>query len=166
MILGILGRARVGKDTAADIATGSFGYTMARLSAPVKAACVQLFGLDPVAQMEGPEKDIVDPRYGVTPRDLLVWMTKNVQANFPSTFFMTRLLDTHGGKDIVIPDVRYQADVDEIRRLGGKILKIRRPGEGHAHEDHIDAILADAVLENDGDKILFEKRVMKTLEWM
>lgn len=55
--------------------------------------------------------------------------------------------------DTVAPDVRFPNEADHIRRHGGLVIRIDRPGvgpvNGHASED-IDAVGADATVVNDG----------------
>lgn len=54
--------------------------------------------------------------------------------------------------DTVAPDVRFPNEADYIRRHGGLVIRIDRPGvgpvNGHASED-IDAVGADATVVND-----------------
>lgn len=166
ILIGLLGRSRTGKDTAAAIVSNVLGYPLRRLASPIKDACHVLFDI-PRHSLEHSDKDVVDARYGHTPRDLMMWLTTTMQRDFPPDFFFSRLLDTipPDAPGIVIPDVRYQHDVDNIRKRGGVVIQITRD---HApvrlvHERSIDALDGDVLLENNGTLDAFEKRVM---EWV
>lgn len=161
--IGLLGRSRTGKDTAANILSNVLGYPIIRLAAPIKDACHALFDL-PHDCMEHGGKEMVDVRYGKTPRELMVWLTASMQRDFPREFFFTRLVTSipPDARGIIVPDVRYRHDVDMIRNRGGMIIKIARADAPvrHAHEDGVDALTGDEVLENNGTMEAFEKRVM------
>ena len=163
-IIALLGKSRVGKDTAAAILSTTLGFPIVRLSAPIKDACHVLFYI-PRDDLDSAQKEIVDPRYEKTPRDLLVWMTHAVQKEFPPSFFFQRMLSScpHTCRGIVIPDLRYEHDLRMIQQHQGMVLKITRSDAPvlHSHEAHIDALPAGVVLRNDGDLEEFEKRVCR-----
>jgi hypothetical protein len=160
--IALLGKSRVGKDTVATILSSTLGFPIVRLSSPIKDACHVLFDI-PREDLDSEKKEVIDPRYGKTPRDLLVWMTHAVQNEFPSDFFFRRLLlncpETCEG--LIIPDLRYEHDLDMIRREQALVIKIIRQGAPviHSHETHIDALSADVILKNDGELGEFEKQV-------
>lgn len=161
-LVGLLGRSRAGKDTVANILSRELGFPIVRLSMPVKKACSELFDI-PLEDLDSHAKEIVDPRYGKTPRDLLVWMTTAVQMEFPSHFFIDRLLETCSAlnvKGVIIPDVRFEYDANAIRLHGGTIVKITRKDAPvfHAHEDSIDALRGDIIVENDATIYELERK--------
>lgn len=160
-IIALLGRSRVGKDTAATILSKAFGFHILRLSSPIKDACSVLYDI-PRERLDSSHKEIVDPRYGRTPRDLMVQMTAVVRAGVPSDFFVTRLMSRAKPPGIIIPDVRYQEDVDVLKTHDALVLKITRADAPvlHAHEDPIDSMNADVVFKNDDDLCIFEKRIL------
>jgi hypothetical protein len=160
--IALLGKSRVGKDTAAAILSSTLGFPIVRLSSPIKDACHVLFDI-PREHLDSAMKEVVDPRYGKTPRDLMVWMTAAVRAQLPVDFFFQRLLSRcpKEAPGIIVPDVRYGPDLDLFRSRKALVLKISRVGAPvvHSHEDHIDALECDALLKNDGTLQDFEKRV-------
>jgi hypothetical protein len=158
-LIGILGKSRVGKDTLATILANDLGYAIHRLSMPVKDACHKLFNI-PRDDLESDAKEVVDPRYEKTPRDLLVWLTNAVQRDFPPEFFVERMLSECSEKGIIIPDVRFERDVNLLRKHGAVIIKVTRVDAPvcHEHESSIDALHGDFLLENNSTLYDFEKK--------
>jgi hypothetical protein len=169
-IVALVGRARSGKDTVAallvDAALQSGCFCrVERMAAPVKAAVCALFGLPPEA-VEGDGKDSVHSACEAcapdgTPRAAMVWLTESAKARLGADFFsaglVARLVESErqGRRGtIVVPDVRYQADVERVRRHGGLIVKVTRPvshgGTAHVWEDEVDRVVPDLELINDG----------------
>ena len=163
MFVGLLGRSRSGKDTAAAILSDVLGYPIVRLATPIKDACHALFDI-PQDCLEHGTKDVVDERYGKTPRDLMMWLTSTMQHDFPPDFFFSRLLARipAAAPGVVVADVRYRHDVEMIRERGGIIIKITRDRAPvhHPYEGGIDALHGDVLLENNGTLEDFEKRVV------
>lgn len=165
MIIGLLGRSRVGKDTVAralSTALGGGGATILRLAAPLKEAAQALYGFTE-EQLETDAKETVDPRYGLTPR-LAIQKLCGYMMNAHGIDFFTRRLwaGVEGAGVVIIPDVRYAHDVAEIRRRGGIVVKITRDVAAagyaeHAWEAPIDDIGADVVLENGGSVAELER---------
>lgn len=58
------------------------------------------------------------------------------------------------GRDVVIDDVRFPNEADMIRRLGGELWLVDRPGTayegGHASEGALVDLMPDAVINNSG----------------
>ncbi len=65
--------------------------------------------------------------------------------------------------DTVITDVRYPNEGAWIQRNGGIVIRIDRPGvgpvNGHESETLVDAVVADAVVVNDGPPVQLQDRV-------
>jgi len=163
-IIGLLGRSRSGKDTVAGIikelsnpiAGSDNGYITVRLSSPIKAAARSLFHFKD-DQIEGNSKDIEDPYWKVTPRTVFQALTEDTMRYMGKDFFTRRLYKLYEegsfGTHIIIPDIRYVHDIEEIRQRGGIVLKIERARSSHcqhACEDHIDAIDDIPIIHNDG----------------
>ena len=70
MIIGIIGKKRVGKDTVADYLVTEYGFEKMALADPMKKAVKEIF-LMTDEQLWGSKKDEVDERYGVSPRRIL-----------------------------------------------------------------------------------------------
>ncbi len=160
-LIGILGRSRMGKDTVAQIVCDMIGHentTIHRLSKTLKQAVCVLYGFTH-EDVEGPNKEVVDPRYGVTPRCAIQGLCDFLMQRHGCDFFSKQVFHMYdtgafADKHVILPDIRYEHDLAEIRRRGGVILKITRPfGElvpNHPWESHIDALQGDYLVCNHG----------------
>ena len=72
------------------------------------------------------------------------------------------------GYDIALTDVRFLNEIEFVRRLGGEIWRINRPGVGpvndHVSEREWTTVEPDRVIENDGDITQLRHRVDAALE--
>lgn len=179
MIVGITGKKRSGKDTAANIFVEKFGYTRLSFAGPIKEAC-KLFFLWTDDYIEE-HKEEIDHRWGISPRQALQslgddWAQRFLPSHFPlfdevtgrklwvnNLFTKINLADKQ--KDYVISDVRYQFEVDAIKNHNGMILHIERPGntqfDPHASENSLDYLnIVMTKIINDGTKTEFENKVI------
>lgn len=157
MIIGLVGRSRVGKDTAAEFLSSR--YAVKRLAYPVKRACQEMYGWSE-ARVESALKDEVDPHWNVTPRAAMVHMTHAIRQFMGTDFFTRRFFDSWNGQPVVIPDVRYESDLEEIHRRGGISIRIVRKGaSNHVFEDIVDLLQTTYTIENNGTLEEFYKKI-------
>jgi len=169
-IIGLVGRRRSGKDAAADYLTTAYGYTKRKFAAPLKSAIGALFDFSE-EQLEGELKDVVDPRWGASPRRLMQYfgtdvMQHNMQLVLPSIgrgFAVKRMFigeGSGGGQGMVaISDVRFVHEAVAIRERGGVLLKLIRNNvvggwdgiDAHTSETELEGIICDKIIENNGD---------------
>lgn len=165
-IIGLLGRARSGKDTVASIILSNYtDYRLVRLAQPMKEAASCLFGFTH-DQLETDAKEQVDPRYGVTPRSVMVWLTRTTTEQMGKDFFFYRAMVLHADKPFkVIPDVRFSWDAEKIREMGGIIVKLERPASSvhHSFEDMVDEVVPDYLIRNDRDILSLEAQVHRIM---
>lgn len=172
-ILGLSGRIGSGKDTVADhlIALGLLSRLHVRkqaFAAPLKAACVSLFGLSP-SQVHGDRKatptaipwatwplvGTVRPDGGhamMTAREVMQEFGMLVRRIDPDSWVRQAMHAVPHAADIVVfTDVRFPNEADAIRtRHGGKVVQLTRsPGDdAHASEQAMDGYPFDAVVDN------------------
>lgn len=149
MIIGLLGRARSGKDTVANCIGQYYypSYEMCRIAQPIKDSLRALYGWSD-KHIEGFLKEVTDPVINKSPRDAMIELGERVKSESGQDFFINMLLRKHKG-DIIIPDVRFQNEVDRIREAGGIIIKIERPGCSILpNENGIDQIKSDYSIWN------------------
>lgn len=142
-LLGICGLIDSGKTTAANTLHKEFGFTSISFADPLKDIVAHLFGWDR-QMIEGatPEaralRNKVDQEWSealgirnLTPRLMLQqWGTDVVRNGFHPNFWIEVLKHRirHGklGNAIVVSDVRYPNEIEAIRKLGGRVIRIQR----------------------------------------
>jgi hypothetical protein len=72
---------------------------------------------------------------------------------------------------VVIPDCRFPNEVAAVRKAGGRVVRIVRPGAGldgdaaaHASEAHVDALDVDLDLPNNGELWMLQARAARLPE--
>lgn len=153
-IIGLAGCKRVGKDTCADFLVAHHGFLKYSLADPIKEVCKHMFLFDD-EQLWGAEKDVVDPRYGKSPREVMQRLgTDFVRDWIGDDFWINRMrtwADSHN-RNIVVADVRFQNEVDAIHAMGGHVLLLSRPSLGPSIDCHKSEAcqlnLVDVRLEN------------------
>ena len=163
-LIGLVGQKRVGKDTAADYLESKYHLKKYAMATPMKDALKSLFLLSD-AQLYGDQKEVVDPRWGVTPRELMDFIgVDTLKYNLPKKFpqigdiYIKHLhfkMMAHPEDSLAICDVRFQKDVDALKKLGGVIIKITRPklenNDQHISEKGVLNITGiDYAIENNG----------------
>jgi hypothetical protein len=173
MIIGITGVKRSGKDTSARYLSAHWEpeanerFIVYHLADPLKRALELIYGWDS-AIWEGPEKEAVDPYWGVSPRQAAQllgteWSTllsekfheykqKTGQHTYLKAFL--RVAEENPEQHYIVPDLRFKYEADAIRAKGGCILRIRRPlveihKDQHPSERDIFTIEAHAEIIND-----------------
>jgi len=121
-------------------------------------------------QINGSEKEEVDPRWGISGREIQqLFGTELMREYLPSIhegFRTTTSSDIWCRRfkmwyealpvelDVVISDVRFLNEATIINQLGGKIVRLERKGlvsnDTHASEMEMEMIYANRTLYNDG----------------
>jgi dephospho-CoA kinase len=168
-IIGILGRSRSGKDTIANIIKDYYtDYQICRFAQPIKNALKEIYGFS-FNQLENDEKEMIDMRYGLTPREAMQEMTSYYLTKHGPSFFSDKvfsLVDNNIATKIIIPDVRYSHDLVQIRKRGGIIIKVIRSELSiqHLTENHILDLEGDYTITNDSDIISLENKVYNIID--
>lgn len=145
-------------------------------AAPIKSMIAMLldfYGVAPVTQghllvpyLEGDLKEVVIPALGVSPRSLMQtlgtdWGRNIVNPDIWLNSMRIRLtayeeMRKHGYKSaiVMVTDVRFDNECELIHSLGGKIVRIDRPGHGgvdeHDSEAGVTLTNIDQIIDNDG----------------
>jgi len=140
MLIGILGRIGSGKGTVADELVNTYGFRQDSFAATLKDATAALFNWDR-AMLEGdtPESRIqreqVDlwwsEKLGIenfTPRLALQLIGTDVFRNhFHKDIWMLSVMARYkGDENVVISDARFPNEVEAIREMGGRIIRVDR----------------------------------------
>lgn len=168
--IGICGKDNAGKDSLA----AAIGGRILPFAEELKRVVGELYALTP-AQLHDPvQKEVVDPRWGLTPRQILrafgTEVGRSVHANTWVQAWGRQadaLSQAEGRPErLIAPDVRFDNEATAIRARGGKIVRVVRPlAEGadspkdpegvpqrrvSDHASNRDDIKPDLVVVNDG----------------
>lgn len=166
-VVGLHGLKRSGKDTAAAGLHPDF-----RRLAFASALKDHLLILNPLLPSgrrlaeavgeHGWEAAKDDPVDGGEARRLMqVYGTEIIRGTFGATTWTdivgARIAEIHRddiAAPIVMTDVRFSSEAEMVRRIGGIVVEIFRPGldtgDGHASEQRLDPALIDYTVDNDG----------------
>jgi len=167
MIIGILGRSRAGKDTIAKLITMNSvtSWDIVRLAQPIKDAVCALYDI-PREHVENHEKELIMPDHGITPRQAMQDITEQYMRKHGTGFFSRRVFNKYSaGDNIIIPDVRFRADVEEIKSRGGFVIKVVRTENAVSYtcELTVDTAPCDFSIVNDGTLDELEEKVIDVL---
>lgn len=155
-----------GKSTVAEYLEERRGFTTMKFAAPMKDMLrVLLFdhcGINHTTTeryIDGDLKEVVIPELGVTSRHLqqqlgTEWGRKRIHEDIWITiarYSIQRALDA--GQDVVIDDMRFGNEMEMVLDLGGRCIRIERPGldytPTHASEGGLDEVPMET-LHNSG----------------
>ena len=161
LLIGLTGRARSGKDTAARFLMDTYSLEPMSFAAPIKKAMADLFGLDE-RHLDGELKEAPLPGIGKSPRYLFQtfgteWGRQLVHPDVwlhAADVQLENLRKHTNPPGVVFSDVRFENEAQWIRERGGHVLHIVRPGapavEAHASEDGIELQEQDRQISNTG----------------
>jgi len=158
MILGIAGKARCGKDTVASFIEKDYGFYPIAFADNVKTVCKMIFGATD-EQLYGEEKEKIDKRYGISPRQMMQGVGQAIRNFYPDAWINAFLLRIKGWEDeyVCVTDIRFVNEFNAIKAHGGKIIKVTRNIEGtksvdisEKDLDNIPDDKFDAIINNSG----------------
>lgn len=156
-IIGLTGRARVGKDTVARFIVAARGGYQYSFADPMRAMLRAGFGIDMNDPFWEANKETVVPALGKSPREIMQtlgteWGRNMIGSNTWITMAQQRLLAA--GPGMVISDVRFENEAHWVRKLGGRIMHIKRDDAQkvapHSSEGGIAMAPGDGVILNNG----------------
>lgn len=156
-IIGLTGKARTGKDTAARfIAIETHGW-MYSFADPIRAMIRAGLGVDMREKYWQDNKEKVIETIGRSPRELMQtlgteWGRDRVNPDLWLILAAAQLLNR--GSGMIVPDVRFENEAKWIRERGGVILHVhRRSAEeivAHSSEDGVNMSPGETRIDNDG----------------
>jgi len=163
MIIGLAGKARAGKTTAADYISAKYEIPTYAFADPLKAAACQLFGIAP--QMAygtgGYDREQIVPQWGISVREMLQKLgSECMRMNFGADFWTKRAeIVTNQHRHLIISDVRFDNEADWVKSKAGIVINITRESSinsSHASERGVSK--TDHQIENNGNAMeLFNK---------
>jgi hypothetical protein len=138
MLIGLGFSAQVGKDTVGDYLVRQYNFHKRAFADPLKNAVREIFGFNQ-DQLYGAYKEINDPFWGVSPREVMQKLgTDGCRALFGDDIWIKALLRQLDPKlDTVVVDVRFPNEGKAIKSAGGILINVIRPngipGTKHVH---------------------------------
>lgn len=174
LIIGLCGKAGSGKDTVADRLTDKWGFTRVAFADILKRSIGRdIFGLSR-NQLWGNDKEVIDGRYGASPRKILQLAGESMRSIWPDIWVEALLRQMEPDGMYVISDVRYPNEARAITGGGrGMLWSIERDGAGavngvpdHSSETSLDGFTSyNFVAYNNGTmEELFEKVDVKAAD--
>ena len=175
MLIGVIGNKRVGKDTFADYIVKHFNFTKVAFADPIKEGSKIMFDLSE-EQVNGDLKEVLDTRWGLTPRQILQRLGTDCCRNmFQDDIWVQRMkiwYEKNKTKNVVISDCRFPNEGKAIKDMGGILIKINNPNvettkDVHISEQLIHKIKYDFEVLNDKTIPDYYKKIkviMKTLK--
>lgn len=161
MLIGVTGHKGSGKDTFA----GASGFSNLKMAAPLKNMLRSLWmdaGLDHdeiERRIEGDLKEEVCPVLGTTPRWAMQslgheWRNMIREDLWSRIWVFGAQSMLAEGLPVICTDVRYFHEAESVRALGGRMVRVVRPGLevdlSHKSERDIPLIEVDLEVINDG----------------
>lgn len=160
--IGLAGWARSGKDTVADYLVEKYEYTKMSFAAPMKEAMYRLNPRITINELSNTPLRVGVDVYGwdglkdrsPDVRGLLQRFGTEVgRQMFGGDFWVnTAIKQIPDGAKAVFSDVRYPNEADAIRKLGGTVWRVQRPGVGPANDHESEHALNnydfDGIIDN------------------
>lgn len=138
MIIAFAGPKGVGKSTLASYVEKKYNFTRNSLAQPLKQICSLYFGIPLEDFYDENTKEVVNDNVNYSPRQIMqIFGTDIVRNNEIDKFFpkmpkhtsrwiylMEQFCKKHS--NIVIDDVRFQDELDALKKLGATIILVSR----------------------------------------
>jgi dephospho-CoA kinase len=166
-IIGFSGKKGAGKDTAALALSNFESSEFFSFAKSLKDISKEVFQLtDDQLYIN---KEIIDERYGKTPRQLLQELGSSMRKHLGDDVFvesLKRKIIDSSADYIVITDVRYENECSLIKQSGGIVIMIKRPGlvSTDTHESENQELEVDRTVINDGTVDDLHDKIIELLE--
>ena len=138
-VIGLYGGIGSGKSVAADFLINSFNFIKMSFAAPIKKGCAELFGFSDFQMNDRVAKEIIDPRYNISPRNAFRIIGGGLREQACDDIWIKRMQDSidsyYRAKKIVpiiVDDDRYQNEADFIEKFNhGYVISLIRPSNPH-----------------------------------
>jgi hypothetical protein len=167
-IIAFHGRKRSGKNSGAKAFPDAKELAFADA---LKLAAMHLFNLTYEQVYDDKLKEVVDERWGMTPRQILQLLgTEGIRALFGGDHFV-KLMKTRvdqaikeGHHMVIMTDVRFEEEAQFILSQGGEVIEVIRPSlestDQHASEQPLPRELISTTIVNDGTIEELQQKVL------
>ena len=141
ILLGITGKKRAGKSTAANYLESRYGFKEYHFSKPIKEGLMAMFGLTRAQVYDGDRNEVI-PGLGMSVRDLMTSLANDWGHDMvnPDVWVVPARVQimTHKelGTLLLISDVRRDNEANMIRDEDGLILEITSDSTKQNQPDH------------------------------
>jgi hypothetical protein len=148
MLIGLTGKRLSGKDTCGDYICENFNYKRYAFADPLKKAVQNMFDFSD-EQLYSEKKEEKDIYWDIEPRRVLQIFGTDIVRNLFPKYLLPKLGNNFWIKrfeiwyeknknptGIIVTDLRFQNEIDIIKKLGGIVIKIKR--EGGRNKSEID----------------------------
>lgn len=132
LLIGLSGKSGSGKDAAGEYLAQAYGYHRFAFADALKQVLGIAFRFSE-AQLWGGEREAIDWRWGVSPRECLQWLgTEVFRARFPDIWIrrlrqdIMDFLAQNGQRPIVVTDVRFRDEALALKRMGAVLIRLER----------------------------------------
>lgn len=133
MMIGLVGKARSGKSSVANILVEEFGYEVFPMAGPIRKAIQAAFPFVTGYDLGGNKEEVI-PELGHTGRHMLQQMGHNWGRESIGDRTWIKANEAHikmnkvEFSSVVVDDVRYDNECEWIKSKGGYIIGVDRPG--------------------------------------
>lgn len=162
-LVGITGKARSGKDTAANFLCTRHGYSKYSLAAPIKRGIEAMFDLTSAIWSKEAKENPLDVACHASPRQLAQTLGTEWGRETISDNIWINLMERHWNYmnefneySMVVPDIRFDNEADWITNHGGVVVRIDRTvGDvrQHVSEAGVEEACIDFVITNNTDRV-------------
>jgi dephospho-CoA kinase len=131
MIIGICGLKGSGKTTVLKHLESKHGFVGLNFADALKRAVMDIFLLSESQCHDQHLKEVVDPRWGKSPREILQRLGTEVGRNLDREVWIKRVffeVESRNLRRATIGDVRFFNEAQAVRDRGGIVVGIDRPG--------------------------------------
>lgn len=165
MIIGVGGKKQSGKDTVAGYIASRYGYQRQLFAEPIKSALEVIFDWDADVWDSEERKVTIDPRWGVTPREMAQhlgteWGQFALSKDFPrfqetcgrNLWVKRAMVDIASFDNVVFSDLRFVHEAQAVWDMDGIVMIVSgrsdHINDPHPSEKEIENIDPDVLIYN------------------
>lgn len=159
MIIGLTGKARSGKDTAADYLCSRYGFERYSLASPMKRAVCAMMEMDE-SIFDSTRKEVPLKLVDVSPRYMLQTLGTEWGRNIIGEDLWLKFLQNMYDKlpisaKVVVTDVRFENEAEWIRSVGGNVIHIESDPDLTERIDNVDHVSEMTIAKHSSDFMLY-----------
>jgi hypothetical protein len=169
MLIAVLGRKSSGKDTFANYIINKYGFVKYSFADPLKKGIQHFFNLTDQQLIDEKLKESIDHRWGISPRKLFQIIGTDIFQNVLKEYipelsingrnhwvilFNQWYTSQQQDTNVIIADGRFLHEIEEVKKLGGKVIKIIRPDQNNNNINKNDSHLSELEIDMIPDKFI------------